>query len=334
MISATQFLEPSPSLDELTNAGQVPSPRWISSAQTRENCEGYLRRVVGEIDAPAAREVVEVVFKDLLRLIECLGLIASHLRQVDAADETFALFQLIHDEARSLVKFIGTEALNSPVLPEELVNTLDGISFVINHDLQRVFESDANAHSSQKASHTILSKMHRAHDLLTNCLQQSTISLAVLFDSSLVGSKLFDNSDMRYRQSLQLCQDLLGLRQVVENVTVQGSEEALINLKSGIMKFRSESMEFLMYADWPQFESFCERIGLSMYDPAALTPVLNQFQCYVETLLGQVKMRAVFTEQANSLGDAPGYDGYAGANSSTFGPQTNVSSSPTLPLSV
>ena len=267
--------------------------------------------MVCEIDSPSVKEIVEVVFKDLLRLLECLGLIESHLHQVDAADETFALFQLIHDEARGLVKFIRTDALNSTALSEELIDTLDGITFVINHDLQRVFESDSGDSRSDKTSHVVLSRMHRAHDVLTNCLQQSTISLAVLFDSSLVGAKLFDNSDMRYRQSLQLCQDLLTLRQVVENVDEHADQQKLENLTSGITRFRNESMECLMYADWPQFESFCERILVSLSDLTALVPVLNQFQCYLETLLGQVRMRAVFADQAGSSSVDPSSDGTA-----------------------
>ena len=48
-----------------------------------------------------------------------------------------------------------------------------------------------------------------------------------------------------------------------------------------------------MYSDWPQFESFCERINLAGTSWLDLDPVLHQFRCYVETLLGQVRMRAV-----------------------------------------
>jgi hypothetical protein len=303
---------PSPdNLSTLDSSSSVPlneSARW-AFAQTRGSCEGHLHRVVCQIDSPNVKEIVEVVFSDLLRLLECLSLIESHLRQVDAADETFALFQLIHDEARGLVKFIRTDALNSPALSEELIDALDGITFVINHDLQRVFETQSGDSPADNTSHLILSRMHRAHDVLTNCLQQSTISLAVLFDSSLVGAKLFDNSDMRYRQSLQLCQDLLTLRQVVEDVDEDAHQQKLEDLTSGINRFRNESMECLMYADWPQFESFCERIFVSLSDRQALIPILNQFQCYLETLLGQVRMRAVFADQNNSSADTSSLNG-------------------------
>ncbi|HKO95630.1 MAG TPA: hypothetical protein VJU86_01465 [Pyrinomonadaceae bacterium] len=315
MISTNPFSEKPSSLETPGNVQQVSGAykRWVATQSPIACCEGHLRRVVSDIDSPVVKDIVEVVFKDLLRLLDCLGLIENHLRQVDAADETFALFHLIHDEARGLVKFIRNDALNSSALSEELADTLDGITFVINHDLHRVFETDSSNSRSDKTTHIILSRMHRAHDVLTNCLQQSTISLATLFDRSLSGSKLFDNSDMRYRQSLQLCQDLLTLRQVVENVDEQADSQTLGILTSGISRFRNESMECLMYADWPQFESFCERIAVSLEDLPVLVPILHQFQCYLETLLGQVRMRAVFAENSPAASDSSSFDNFANA---------------------
>lgn len=334
MISINPLLIDSSSLDALASVGQAGSSTRLASSQLgKSGCEEHLHRLVFQIDSPPVKEVVEVVFRDLLRLLECLGLIEAHLRQVDTADETFELFNLIHDEARALVKFIRTDALNSSVISEELADTLDGITFVINHDLQRVFESHSGEPLSEKTSHIILSKMHRAHDVLTNCLQQSTISLAVLFNSRLSGAKLFDNSDMRYRQSLQLCQDLLTLRQVVENVDGKASKQTLDHLTSGITKFRNESMECLMYADWPQFESFCERIKVSLTELPALVPVLNQFQCYLETLLSQVRMRAVFSDQTSSSAESGNFDNFANATAS-FATQDEATAWTALPLAV
>src|SRR4029079_10545690 len=123
--------------------------------------------------------------------------------------------------------------------------------------------------------------------------QQSTITLAMVFDPELMGARLFNNSDMRYRQSLQLCHDLAALLQVVENCETSLEENKLEVLSSGIKKFRDESLECLMYSDWPQFESFCERINLAGIEKGSLASLLHQFRCYLETLLGQVRMRAV-----------------------------------------
>ena len=264
-----------------------------SQPPVQPRCQHEIDRVVRQIEPPEVRKIVEAVFRDLIRLLECLELIESHLRQPDAADETFALFQLIHDEAQVLVDYIREDGLNCTAMNDELIDALDGITFAVSHDLQRVFEFEQSAMGSSQTSHVVVGKLYRAHDLLTNCLQQSTITLAMIFDPELEGSRLFNNSDMRYRQSLQLCEDLSALSQLLDVCGNTLDESSLMNLTAGIEKFRNESLECLMYSDWPQFESFCERINVAGTSWLDLDPVLHQFRCYVETLLGQVRMRAV-----------------------------------------
>ena len=292
MILTTQISNELRPTAALSNPATIDRARVGLLAPDAKNCRLQLDRVVGDIDSRDVREIVDTVFKDLLRLLECLSLIENHLRQVDAAEETFALFQIIHDEARVLVEFIRGDGLNCDLLGEDLSDTLDGITFAINHDLQRVFEPDRREKPVEDAQ-VLVGKLYRAHDVLTNCLQQSTITLAMMFDSDLVGARLFNNSDMRYRQSLQLCGDLSVLLQLIETSEKNNDGSTLGMLAAGIDKFRNESLECLMYSDWPQFESFCERINVAGGSSTDLEPVLHQFRCYLETLLGQVRMRAV-----------------------------------------
>jgi hypothetical protein len=245
------------------------------------------------IDPPRVRRVVGAVFQDLTRLLECLTIIEGHLRHIHTAEESLAFFHLIRDEARALMEFIRSDALGCDQITGELADTLDGITFALSHDLRRVFEGE-NEMGGEVPNYALLSRVHRAHDVLTNCLQQSTISLAVVFDKTLIGTKLFNNSEKRYRQSLRLCSDLATLRQLVQ-AFIDGDADPG-DLTAGLQTFRSDSLEYLMYSDWPQFESFCERIQISANDTSALPPLLHQFLCYLETLLRQVKMRAVLAD--------------------------------------
>lgn len=256
------------------------------------SCRVQISRAVGDIESPIVKETIGVVFDDLLRLLECLDLIECHLRKVESAQQTFELFQLIHDDARALVDFIHADGLRRDLMTEELFDTLDGIAFAVNHDLQRVFESNPKDSTSENKAHAIIGRLYRAHDILTNCLQQSTITLAMVFNPELEGPKLFNNSDMRFRQSLQLCEELAQLLRFVEASEEDPSEAIFASLAHGIQRFRNESMELLMYSDWPLFESFCERLDTHS-DAPQLNELLHQFRCYLETLLGQVRMRAV-----------------------------------------
>lgn len=283
--------------NQLTPTGSItvapPDERTSVCSHDNFSCRLQIARVVGRIESQDVRAVVDTIFNDLLRLLECLELSETHLRQVDNAEETFALFQIVYDEARLLIEFIQKEGLNCAAMDADLIDTLDGIAFAVNHDLRRVFESDQGEASSPKIARAVVGELYRAHDVLTNCLQQSTITLAMMFDPEMVGTRLFNNSDMRYRQSLQLCEDLSALAQQIEVCEKNCDQQALESLSAGIEKFRNESLEWLMYSDWPQFESFCERIKSAGSSSRELEAVLHQFRCYVETLLGQVRMRAV-----------------------------------------
>ncbi len=257
-------------------------------------CRFQIRSVVRDIESPAVRELIDVVFDDLLRLLECLDLIEIHLRKLESAEQTLAMFQLIHDDARDLVDFIQNDGLKPELLTEELFDTLDGIAFAVNHDLQRVFKTELQTAALQNKTHATIGKLYRVHDILTNCLQQSTITLAMVFKPHLDGAKLFNNSDMRFRQSLQLCEGLAQVIQLIETAEAKPVETVFAALTDGVRKFRNESMELLMYSDWPQFEHFCDRIEIQN-DPLQLSDAIHQFRCYLETLLGQVRMRAVLT---------------------------------------
>jgi hypothetical protein len=251
--------------------------------------------LVARIEHLTSREIVSTVFEDLLCLLERLDWIQNHLRRVDHASETFVLFQLIHDEARSLVEFIRTKALSADAITETLHDTLDGIAFAMNHDLQRVFGSELAGPIPNEPA-VVVGKLIRSHGVLTNCLQQSAITLAIIFDPTLVGAKLFNNSDVRYWESIELCNGLSDLIQLLACFEEKRDERARGSLAGGINKFHSQSMRFLMYTDWPEFESFCDRAMASLDELQQLEPVIHQFRCYLETLLSEVKMRAVLAD--------------------------------------
>jgi hypothetical protein len=251
--------------------------------------------LVAHIEDRTVRDLVYTVFEDLLCLLESLDLIESDLHTVDHARETLVLFQLIHGEARALMEFIRTNALSVAAITETLHETLDGIAFAMSHDLQRVFESELDR-PIDEPDIVVIGKLNRSHGVLINCLQQSAITLAMVFDSTLVGAKLFNNSDVRYWESIELCNGLSDLIQLMVCFEEEMDERARESMVRGITKFRTQSMQFLMYADWPEFESFCEKALSSLDDPQKLEPVSHQFRCYLETLLGQVKLRAVLAD--------------------------------------
>ena len=207
------------------------------------------------------------------------------------SQKTLAIFALVHVDARSVVESIQC-AMTTADIDETLYETLDGITFAIDHDLHKVFESELKDAASQPPE-LVIGKLVYSHGMLTNCLQQSTVTLAQVFDPNFSGAHFFKNSDARLQESLLLCRDLSDLIRSVREceATLDGVSRKFIIDR--VIKFRDEIMQFLMYKDWDEYERFAEAIVLSMGDSRKLAPVLHSFRCYLETLVGQVRLRAV-----------------------------------------
>ena len=63
-----------------------------------------------------------------------------------------------------------------------------------------------------------------------------------------------------------------------------------------VERFRHESMLYLMYRDWQEFEVLSATLLSSVPESTEPGSPLHSFECYVETLLAQVKLRAVLVD--------------------------------------
>ena len=252
--------------------------------------------LLASIESPAVREAVDDVFSDLLRLLDCLRFVGGRWLTANETEKTLAIFALVHVDARSVVESIQ-QAMNTVGVDENLYDTLDGITFAITHDLQKVFEYELKDAANQPPD-MLIAKLVHSHGMLTNCLQQSTVSLAQVFDPNFSGAHFFNNSDARLQESLLLCRDLSDLIRGVRDCEARLDKTSKKFIIDRVIKFRDETMQFLMYKDWDEYERFVEAIALSMSDSRKLAPVLHAFRCYLETLVGQVKLRAVLASDS------------------------------------
>ncbi len=248
------------------------------------------------IESPAVREAVENVFSDLLRLLDCLRFVGSRWLPANESQKALAIFALVHVDARSVVNAIQ-RAMQTIGVDEILYETLDGITFALNHDLRKVFEYELKGATDQPPE-LVIGKLVHSHGMLTNCLQQSTVALAQVFDGSFSGAHFFNNSDARLQESLLLCRDLSDLIRSVRDCEARLDGISRKFIIDQVIRFRDQTMQFLMYKDWDEYERFTEEIVLSIGDSQKLAPVLHSFRCYLETLIAQVKLREVLARDA------------------------------------
>ncbi|MBD0373336.1 MAG: hypothetical protein ICV60_21045 [Pyrinomonadaceae bacterium] len=233
-----------------------------------------------------------VIFTGLARMLGRLRFIEGVLRRDQPLKFLLPIFTLLHEEARVLLEFIETRAMRTDGLDEAIFDTLDGTNYAISMELRKVFAYELVGLSALRQPTVIYAKVENAYGLLRDCFQQSTVALAQLFDPQLEGAQLFDTFQTKLQQSLALRRDLWTLLLLVRRAEKERDQRPVAPLLERLAEFREGSLRYLMYKDWEACERFMEEVGAAR-GAVELAPVLHRFGAYLETLHGQVNMRAV-----------------------------------------
>ncbi len=288
--------EPEPQLpllsDEIPTDTQTQAQREVQT-----NLHNEIDSVLRSISNPELHELSLTILREMLRFFDWLTRIENNLQKLDTLLESLSLLEVLEFEARSLTDYIETRAIPAARVNERLNDVLDGISYGITHDLRRVFERELVRGVTEQSIPIVYGKIMHAHGLLTNCFQQSTITLLQVFKPNVDGSKLFNDVELRLEQSLILCKDLSSLMRFVRLAQAKGDPDVLRSVTARILEFRDGSMQYLMYKDWRGYESLALEVITAIENNLDPKPLLHRFICFLEVLYGHVKMRAVLADE-------------------------------------
>jgi len=246
-------------------------------------------------------EMMLDVFVDLARLLDYLRLIEKKVQQDQLLASTFSVFTNIHKESLALIEKIESDILQVEGADEKLLSTLDGISYAIGHEIGRVYGFEL-VDINDPQSPPKRAKLERAHGMLRNCFQQSTITLAQVFNPALDGEELFNDFHDRREESLALYRDLWNLVQLARRADKECDQFSVALLLAHLKRFRDGSMRYLMYKDWEEYERFVKKVTAARRI-LEIGPALEGLTCYLETLLGQVRLRNVLANLSFILPD-------------------------------
>ena len=250
-----------------------------------------LRTIIERIESAEVSQLLESVFTDLNRLLGYLKQVKSAARIGDSADAALFLLGVVRSEALAAIGCIDFQCA-SLLLPEELSEELERTSFAIRHELRTAFERILKDVDSTTDMEEVVSRITDAHDLLHNCFQQSTITLARVFESELDGPVLFDDIRVKRDTSVMLYEDLGALVRSAGHADRRGDQVSLSLFSERLDHFRSGSMQYLMQKDLETCVSFIEDFRVSRFSGGARF-FLRRFSCYLELLLKHVSMRSV-----------------------------------------
>jgi hypothetical protein len=287
--------EPEPQLPLLIDALPVET-HTETQREVQANLQSEIDFVLTHISDPQLHEISQTILAEMLRFFDWLGRIETNLHKLDTLLESLSLLEVLEFEARSLTDFIEQRALRVAAGNDKLIEVLEGIAYGITHDLRRIFERELVRGVTEHSTPIVYGKILHAHGLLSNCFQQSTITLLQVFRPDLNASTLFNDIESRLKQSLVLCKDLSSLMRFVRLTQANSDPDVLRTVVGRILEFRDGSMQYLMYKDWRGYESLALEVVTAIENNLDPKPLLHRFLCYLELLYGHVKMRAVLAE--------------------------------------
>lgn len=253
-----------------------------------------LNSILATIDPPALNQLVSNIFTRLSELLEYLDFLEGCLRTDELLPKSYLILKFLNDKSMDLVGYIEAAVELDDSVTNGLRTLLDSTNFAIRHEVGRV--SGCSSESSNQNEGELRTELTRAHGILRNCFQQSVISIALVFDSTITSMELFDDFRLKREQSLILLQALTILNDQARDTDKVRDLDTYFALIEGLKMFRQGYMSYLNYSDWAEFENLADRIS-SARTEFELTEVINQFTCYSDTLIGHVRLRAVFHEQ-------------------------------------
>lgn len=247
---------------------------------------------IKSITSPVLRQDVAKVFLEAFRLLRYLRLIETDLREDRPLKKALLIFALINSEAHLLLEFVDNKVLAAPELDETKREAIDGLAYALAMELNKVFARELIGFVYLRQASPIYAKVENSHGLLRNALQQTIVSLAHAFESKLNGVQLFDDFQTRFDESCRLRGDVWRLISYLRHYEKHADKSQIAPLIEALADFRDGSLKFLMFRDWDQYEQFYEDVLISRSN-SELEQVLHRFSTYLETLLGQINLRAV-----------------------------------------
>lgn len=256
---------------------ELPSPfneiiAKVSDARVRALSASTLVRIMKSLDA--LRAVEEVLTRQKVLSVG-------------------ALFAGVRAQATSLLSYLTEAVVRGEGLDEEFREVLDGIRFVMAHEMGKVFSYEFPGLTSEGPSKFTRAELTRAWGLLHNCLQQTAITLARTIEPATMGQQLFEDYRSKTENSLTLYRELQSLLQKVK--TAQKANGILLkhSLVRHLEHFREETMHFLMYKDWGEFGRYVDDVKRAFEEMEDFDCVLHGFAQYLSTLIHHVGMREV-----------------------------------------
>jgi len=230
------------------------------------------------------------------KILKWLSVIDRMLKQDEPLKPTLLIFSRIYEQIQELMSYINNRLLRLNDEESQLFGSLDGAAYTASIELRKVYQHELAGLTEIRQMPLVYAKIETAYSLLNDSFQQTLLTFAQLVEPEIEPTKLFPNFRSKLKQSLILRQNLWQAFQSVQKTEQNPEPAQLENLRRELTDFLNTTLHFLFYKDMETVERFIEEV-LVTTDKKDLVPILHRFGAYLETLFGQVNMRAVLAGQ-------------------------------------
>ena len=243
-----------------------------------------------------AKSDLRTVFAHIGSILKWLSVVGKMISRDKPLKPALLLYAKIFENIRDLTSFINRRLYHFSDETDELFGMLDGVSYVASIELRKVYQQELVGIVGIRPVPLVRARIEASHGLLNDSFQQTLFNFARFLNPSVELFRLFPRFRLKLDETLILRQTLWELLQAVQQAEQNPDEYPLDALNLRLIEFTETTINYLMYKDWETFERFVEEV-VRTSNKQDLVPILHRFGAYLETLFGQVNMRAVVADR-------------------------------------
>ena len=233
-----------------------------------------------------------LVLPRFAKVLRWLNVVGKMLETDEPLKPALLVFARVNEQAQDLITYLNNRLERFPDNSTEMFASLDGAAYLASIEMKKVFTHELTGLIQIKPAPTVYSGMETAYSILNESFQHILAGMAKFVDPSVDGVLLFPSFRANFERSFALRQELWDLVQLTQAAEVEPEKKKIQALNRSLRAFMSGPVKFLFYKDTETFERFVEEIMVGK-EERDLVPILHRFGAYLETLFGQVGMRAV-----------------------------------------
>ncbi len=226
------------------------------------------------------------------KILKWLSVVGRMLRNDEPLKPALLIFSRVYEQIQELIGYINNRLLRFPNEESELFGSLDGAAYTASIELKKVFSQELIGLVGIRPAPAVYARIETSYALLSDSFQQTLVAFAQMIDPTINARKIFPNFQTKFEQSVILRNDLWQILKTVQQTEHNPNQAIIESLNKHLTRFLNHSLEFLFYKDKETVERFVEEILITK-NKKDLVPILHRFGAYLETLFGQVNMRAV-----------------------------------------